>query len=181
MAVTDGLGGGHDVGRDLAVFDDLSPEGLAADLRLGGVRLGSDGAGDVAEHRGKLVVIPGTEEEGLAHVLFQLVGHAAVRHRLDGGVRTGDTLVAVHVEVVVHVGAEVQKKVFRLHRLVVLSTAAEGVVRSCHRPQEVVDVHVVADGYVQIVVDTRKHLLGVGRIHREVAAVLGPVVGGVKK
>ena len=180
VAVTDGLSGGHDVGGNLAVLEDLAPQLFTADLRLGGVGLGGYRARDVAEHGSQFIVIPGAEEEGFTHHLLE-VRNAAVGQGFDGSVGTGDTLVPVYVEVIVHVGAEVQQEVFGLHGLVVLAAAAQHVVRGCEGPEEMVCMDVVADGDVQVVVDTREHLVGIHGVHREVAAVLGPIVRRVEE
>jgi hypothetical protein len=188
VTVTDGLLGGHDVGRNLAVLDDLAPEGLAANLRLCGIGRGSHRARDIAEHGGQFIVVPGAEEESLAHVLVELVRHTAVGQCLNGSIRARNSHISDGIEHVIHVRPDVHHKVFRLELQVILSTAAQGIVGRGDRPEEMVVAHISVRvnigrsyGEIEVIVDTGEHLLGVRRIHREVAAVFGPVVGRIEE
>ena len=42
-------------------------------------------------------------------------------------------------------------------------------------------MEIIANRDIEVIVDTGKHLLSIGGIYREVAAVLGPVIGGIEE
>ena len=163
----------HHIGSCLGILKDLSPKSLTTDLWLSSISSRSYRAWDVTEHRSEFVVVPCAEEVSLTEVLIECcLVKTAVCESLDSHVCTCNTGITILIEVLVEIGTEVHKKVVSLHSLVVGSTTAEAIIRSCNRPQEVVLVHIVSDRYIEVIIDTGKNLLGISLVCREVLGSL---------